>query len=66
VLDLSLIFTTLESAPGETVMVPNNLFFQGLFKRRIGTVTMDLGHKLEQPAKPDPASSAKVEIGGAA
>jgi small-conductance mechanosensitive channel len=46
--DMSMVFTTLESAPGETVMVPNNTFFQTIFKRRLGAVTSDLGHQLGQ------------------
>ena len=48
VVDLSLVYTTLESAPGETVMVPNNTFFQVIFKRRAGTVSVDLEHQLHQ------------------
>lgn len=42
VADLSPVFTTLESQPGEVVMVPNNMFFQVVFKRRRGAVTTDL------------------------
>lgn len=42
VIDLSVAYTTLESAPDETVIIPNNLFFQTLFKRRRGTATADL------------------------
>lgn len=47
VIDLSVVFTTLESAPGETVLVPNNMFFQTIFKRRVGTVTRDLESQLQ-------------------
>jgi small-conductance mechanosensitive channel len=50
VIDLSLVFTTLESAPGETVLVPNNTFFQVIFKRRVGAQAVDLEHQLGQPA----------------
>lgn len=50
VVDLSLVYTTLESGPGETVLVPNNMFFQVIFKRRLGTVTMDLESQLRRPA----------------
>lgn len=46
VIDLSLIFTTLETAPNQTVLVPNNTFFQGAFKRHIGNVTVALDHQL--------------------
>lgn len=42
VIDLSVAYTTLESGPEETVMIPNNLFFQTLFKRRRGAATADL------------------------
>lgn len=59
VVDLSLVFTTLESAPGETVLVPNNMFFQLIFKRRIGAQTTDLESQLRQPA-PNRTTSATV------
>ena len=48
VVDLSLIYTTLEFAPNETVLVPNNTFFQGAFKRHVGNVTVGLGEQLRQ------------------
>jgi len=52
VVDLSLIFTTLQSSTGETVLVPNNTYFQRVFKRRAGTNTVGLGDQLrsERPA----------------
>lgn len=56
VVDLSVVYTTLESAPGETVLVPNNMFFQLIFKRRAGAMTMDLERQLQQPAQGTPAS----------
>jgi len=49
VVDLSVVFTTLESAPGETVLVPNNMFFQVIFKRRHGQSTSDLESQLHKP-----------------
>jgi small-conductance mechanosensitive channel len=49
VIDLSVAYTTLESAPDETVVVPNNLFFQTLFKRRRGQTTVELGDSLRAP-----------------
>jgi hypothetical protein len=52
VADMSMIFTTLESAPGETVMVPNSTFFQNIFKRRIGAATFELGHQLGLAREP--------------
>lgn len=48
VVDLSLLFTTLEVGPGETFLVPNNTFFQRIFKRRAGTVTVGLDYQLRQ------------------
>ena len=53
VIDLSVVYTTLESAPGESVIVPNNMFFQMIFMRRIGTRTTDLESQLgtSQPAQ---------------
>ena len=52
VVDLSLIFTTLQVSPGETVMVPNNTYFQRVFKRRAGHHTSGLAEQLrnEKPA----------------
>lgn len=46
VIDLSLIFTTLQVAPDETVMIPNNLYFQRVFRRRAGRDTVALGDQL--------------------
>jgi small-conductance mechanosensitive channel len=46
VTDLSLIFTTLQVSGNETVMIPNNTFFQRVFKRRLGTRTTGLGDQL--------------------
>lgn len=48
VIDLSMVFTTLQVAPGETVLVPNNTFFQKPFRRKVGTVTVDLDYQLRQ------------------
>lgn len=48
VVDLSLLFTTLEVGPDETVLVPNNIFFQRTFRRRAGTVTVGLDYQLRQ------------------
>ncbi|MDX2186433.1 MAG: mechanosensitive ion channel [Opitutaceae bacterium] len=46
VIDLSLVYTTLESEPGETILIPNNTFFQVIFKRRQALVRKDLEHQL--------------------
>jgi len=43
--EFSVAYTTLESAPGETVMIPNNLFFQIIFKRRLGSSGASQGLK---------------------
>ena len=62
VVDLSLLFTTLEVGPAETLLVPNNMFFQRIFKRRAGTVTVGLDYQLRQDrpmqaaGDPDPRS----------
>lgn len=48
VADLSLIFTTLQVSGNETVVIPNNTFFQKVFKRRLGTRTTGLGEQLRQ------------------
>jgi small-conductance mechanosensitive channel len=54
VIDLSVVYTTLESTPGETVLVPNNMFFQLIFKRRAGAMTTNLEQQLQRPAAPLP------------
>lgn len=46
--DLSLVFTTLKVSETESVLVPNNTFFQRVFRRRLGTQTTQLGDKLRQ------------------
>jgi small-conductance mechanosensitive channel len=48
VVDLSLIFTTLQVSEDETVMVPNNTYFQRVFKRRAGRHTTGLAEQLRQ------------------
>jgi small-conductance mechanosensitive channel len=48
VVDMNLVFTTLETGKDETVLVPNNTFFQRIFKRRPGTVTVGLDYQLQQ------------------
>jgi len=47
VVDLSVIYTTLEVAEGETVLIPNNLFFQGAIRRRVGKHTRGLDQQLD-------------------
>lgn len=58
VVDLSVVFTTLESKPGETILVPNNMFFQVIFKRRPGVAVTDLEKQLEHHAPPPMAPTA--------
>jgi small-conductance mechanosensitive channel len=58
VVDLSLVYTTLESGPGETVLVPNNMFFQLIYKRRHGSVRTELENQLGQSAPAALRSSA--------
>lgn len=56
VIDLSMIFTTLEVGPGESVIVPNNTFFQKPFRRKLGTVTVELDYQLRHhPQNTGPA-----------
>ncbi len=50
VTDLSLVFTTLQVSDNESVMIPNNTFFQRVFKRRLGTHTTGLGDQLRHHA----------------
>jgi Small-conductance mechanosensitive channel len=63
VIDMSLLFTTLEVGPGETILVPNNTFFQRIFRRRVGTVTVGLDYQLRQErpmqAAGEPVSQAR-------
>jgi small-conductance mechanosensitive channel len=51
VVDFNLIFTVLRSEDGSTIQVPNNLFFQKMFRRRKGTVTSSLGEQIDQPER---------------
>jgi small-conductance mechanosensitive channel len=44
--DLSLIFTTLQVSGDESIVVPNNTFFQKVFRRRLGTNTTGLAEQL--------------------
>jgi small-conductance mechanosensitive channel len=55
VVDLTLIFTTLQVGPDETVLVPNNIYFQRVFRRRAGRNPIGLAEQLRQaePAQPD-------------
>lgn len=48
VVDLTLLFTTLHNADGQYVLIPNNMFFQKIFRRREGTTTLALDHQLKQ------------------
>ena len=57
VVDLSLIFTTLETSPTETVLIPNNTFFQRVFFRRAGRATVDLDVQLRQNRAEEAAHS---------
>lgn len=60
VIDLSLVFTTLQVSEHELVMVPNNTYFQKVFKRRLGRTTVGLGDQLRHHA-PAPAPAAPVQ-----
>lgn len=51
--DLSLIFTTLKVSETESVLIPNNTFFQRLFRRRLGTRTCHLADQLRQSEPAD-------------
>jgi small-conductance mechanosensitive channel len=48
VVDITLIYTTLRTSTGEFVQVPNNVFLQKIFKRRVGANSVDLAHQLRQ------------------
>lgn len=52
VVDLSLIFTTLQVSADETVLVPNNTYFQRVFKRRAGRHTTGLAEQLRHSSPP--------------
>jgi small-conductance mechanosensitive channel len=57
VTDLSLVFTTLENGPHETVLVPNNTFFQTVFKRRRGAVPSEPAAAPLTPGRPAPSET---------
>jgi len=46
VVDLTLLFTSLQSADGDYYRVPNNMFFQKIFRCRPGTTTRELREQL--------------------
>jgi len=48
VVDVTLIFTTLSHPDGAMIQIPNNMFFQKVFKRRRGEQSIDLQTQLEQ------------------
>lgn len=58
VADLSLIFTVLHTQDGEQVIVPNNIFFQRIFRRREGRVTTSLEHQLDKGAAAPPVGAS--------
>lgn len=49
VVDLTLIFTTLRGKEGELYQIPNNMFFQRMFKCRPGNQTVDLNEQFHAP-----------------
>jgi small-conductance mechanosensitive channel len=49
VLDLNFIYTTLDAGDGSLLQVPNNLFFQKVLRRRVGTKTRALHMGEKQP-----------------
>jgi small-conductance mechanosensitive channel len=53
VVDITLLFTTLRTPAGEYIHVPNNMFFQKIFKRRLGTRAIGLSHQLRQEKPAD-------------
>ncbi|HAV62694.1 MAG TPA: mechanosensitive ion channel family protein [Verrucomicrobiales bacterium] len=48
VVDLTLLYTSLKTEAGDHFRVPNNLFFQKIFRCREGSKTSDLGDQLMQ------------------
>lgn len=60
VIDLTLIFTTLQVGPGETVLVPNNTYFQRVFKRRAGYGTVGLAEQLRRETPADVSAPAST------
>jgi len=48
VVDLTLIFTTLRNSQGEYIQVPNNMFFQKIFKRKPGRQAVSLEQQLSK------------------
>ncbi len=53
VVDFTLLFTIMEEESGDLVQVPNNMFFQMPFRRRLGNATCELDEQLrrEGPAE---------------
>jgi small-conductance mechanosensitive channel len=55
VIDFNLLYTILRSEDGSTIQIPNNLFFQRMFRRRRGAVTSGLDEQINRPAETDAA-----------
>jgi len=49
VVDLTLVFTILRGENGELYHIPNNMFFQKVFRIRQGKKSVDLDVQLHQP-----------------
>lgn len=56
VIDMSFVFTTLEVSPTQTIVIPNNTFFQGPFRRTIGAATVGLDQQLRSHYREQPQS----------
>ena len=50
VVDLNLMFTTLRDDEGHLIQVPNNQFFQKIFRRKPGSGGIDLLEQLRRPS----------------
>ncbi len=48
VVDVTLLWTSLRTPDGAIFQVPNNMFFQKIFKRKEGAQSIDLEHQLRQ------------------
>ncbi len=50
VVDLTLLYTSLKTDAGDYYQIPNNMFFQRIFRRRDGARQIELGEQLLQAA----------------
>ncbi len=63
VTDLNFIYTTLEAEDGALVQVPNNIFFQKVIRRRVGSTSVSLAEQLKAKSADTGAKGGTLPVG---